>query len=129
MGLEGSERNLGMARFHQLTIYQLARENLRDVARITSVQRGFGDLANQMRRAAISVVSNIGEGSSSGSDRQFARYLSIARASANELQAQLEISSDLGLIEPGHPLHDRCDRLGRSITRLIGYLSQEVGGG
>ena len=51
-----------MARYHSLTIYVLARENLRDIARITQHMPGFGDLANQMRRAAISTVSNISEG-------------------------------------------------------------------
>ncbi len=46
-----------MARFHSLFVYTLARENLRDIARITERMHGFGDLVNQMRRAAISVVS------------------------------------------------------------------------
>jgi four helix bundle protein len=118
-----------MARYHHLTIYSLARENLRDIAHITSAMTGFGDLSSQMRRAGISIVSNISEGASTGSDRQFIRYLGIARASANELQAQLEILGDLGLIDLRHPLHDRCDRLGRSITRLIDYLGGEAGGG
>jgi four helix bundle protein len=112
-----------MARYHQLEIYRIARETLREVACISSAKSGFGDLANQMRRAAISVVSNISEGASTCNDRQFIRYLGIARGSANELQAQLEIASDLGLVDPTHPIHDRCGRLGRSITRLINYLS------
>ena len=112
-----------MARYHSLTIYALARENLRDIARITQHMPGFGDLANQMRRAAISVVSNISEGAASGSDKTFIRYLGFARGSANELQAQLEMLSDLDLLPADHPLHDRCDRLGRSITKLILSLS------
>ncbi len=112
-----------MARFHSLFVYQLARENLRDVARITERMHGFGDLVNQMRRAAISVVSNICEGASSGNDRQFARYLTIARASANELQGQLAIVADLGELDPDHPIHDRCDHLGRALTKLLRTLT------
>ena len=108
-----------MARFHTLNVYHLAREVLRALAQITSQMDGFGDLVPQMRRAAVSIISNIGEGAASGSDRQFARFLTIARASTNELQVQLGIASDLGLLDPGHPIHDRCDHLGRSLTRLI----------
>ncbi len=112
-----------MARFHNLIIYTLAPENLRDIAAITDSMHGFGDLVNQMRRAAISVVSNICEGSASGSNRQFGRYLTIARASANELQGHLAIVSDLGSLDPTHPIHDCCDHLGRSLTKLIRILS------
>jgi len=112
-----------MARYHQLVIYTLARENLRDIAEITRTMTGFGDLSNQMRRAAISVVSNISEGAATCRDAQFIRYLNTARASANELQAQLEILVDLGSIQRAHTVHDRCDRLGRSITKLIRFLS------
>jgi len=111
-----------MARYHSLTIYQLAQQNLRDIAELTSSLRGFGDLGNQMRRAAISAVSNICEGSSSGR-KQFIRFLSIARASANELQGQLDIAADLKLLDRTHPIHDRCDHLGRAISKLIQYLS------
>jgi four helix bundle protein len=112
-----------MARFHSLIVYNLARENLRDIAHITTRMHGFGDLVNQMRRSAISVVSNICEGASSGNDRQFARYLSIARASANELQGQLIIVVDLGELDAEHPIHDRCDHLGRALTKLLRSLT------
>jgi len=112
-----------MARFHSLFVYTLARENLRDIAQITERMHGFGDLVNQMRRAAISVVSNICEGASSGSDRQFARYLIIARASANELQGQLAIVADIGELDLDHPIHDRCDHLGRALTKLLRTLT------
>lgn len=112
-----------MARFHQLHVYHLARAVLRDCATITDRMQGFGDLTNQMRRAAISVISNISEGASSGNDKQFVRYLNLARASANELQAQLDIASDLGFLDSTHAIHDRCDHLGRSLTRLIQAIS------
>ena len=112
-----------MARHQHLRIYDLARQNLREVATITQDMAGFGDLVNQMRRAAVSVVSNICEGASSGQDRQFVRYLGIARASVHELQGQLAIASDLGQMDAEHPIHDRCDHLGRSISRLIAHLA------
>jgi len=112
-----------MARYHSLTIYHLARENLRDVAQLTSATRGFGDLGKQMRRASISTLPNICEGAANGHSPQFVRFLKIARASANELQGQLEIAADLGVLDSKHPVHDRCDHLGRAISKLIQYLS------
>jgi len=112
-----------MARFHNLHVYDLARSILRDCATITDGMQGFGDLSNQMRRAAISAVSNIAEGACSRHDKQFIRFLDLARGSANELQAQLGIASDLGLVDPDHAVHDRCDHLGRSLTKLIRSLS------
>ena len=74
-----------MANINNLIIFHEARQLVRDIGPLTESLR-FGDLGNQMRRAAISVVSNICEGAGMGSDRQFARYLKIARASVNELQ-------------------------------------------
>ena len=112
-----------MARFHHFHVYHLAREVLRDCASVTERHCAFGDLHDQMRRAAISIVSNICEGASARSDKQFIRFLDLARGSANELQAQLGIASDLGFLDTGHPVHDRCDHLGRSLTRLIQRLS------
>ena len=112
-----------MAYYHQLRIYHLAQHILRDIATITDSTKGFGDLHNQIRRAAVSVVSNICEGAASGSDRSFTRYLHIARSSCHEMQGQLEILCGLGSLHTQHPVHDRCDHLARSISALIRTLS------
>ena len=59
------------------------------------------ELASQMRRAAISVVSNIAEGSGRAGDPEFARFLRIAPGSATELEAQLVIAGDLKALDRG----------------------------
>lgn len=58
----------------------------------------FG-LASQMRRAAVSVPSNIIEGRTRTSKKEFSRYLSIARGSLEELKYQIILSRDLDYIE------------------------------
>ncbi|MFV8379539.1 four helix bundle protein [Flavobacterium sp. LB3R33] len=59
----------------------------------------FG-LTNQLRRASVSIPSNIAEGSSRQSNKDFARFLEIAIGSAYEVETQILISSDLGFITP-----------------------------
>ena len=108
-----------MPRFHKLSVYHLAKQVLRDCVDLTSDRSGVGDLSNQIRRAAVSVVSNICEGCGTGSEKAFVRYLVLARASANELQGQLEILATLGQVADDHPVHDRCDHVGRCLTALI----------
>ncbi len=82
-----------MANFRQLRVWHAANQQIAGIAAITV---SFGDLAAQMRRAAISVSSNIAEGAGRGSDADFARFLGIARGSNDEIAAQLHICQALG---------------------------------
>lgn len=59
----------------------------------------FG-LISQARRSAVSIVSNIAEGASRSSDRDFRRFLRYARASAAELEAQLDLAHEVGYVSP-----------------------------
>ena len=63
------------------------------------IDEKFG-LTNQLRRASVSIPSNIAEGSSRQSNKDFARFLEIAIGSAYEVETQILISSDLGFITP-----------------------------
>ncbi len=57
------------------------------------------ELSRQIRRSAVSVPSNIAEGCGRDSDREFARFLRIAYASACEMETQVQLADDLGLGE------------------------------
>ena len=80
----------------------------------------FG-LTSQMRRAAVSIGSNIAEGCGRRGDKELAGYLYIAMGSASELEFQLELSSALEYCDPQDtaPLKDAIESVKRMLSRLI----------
>ncbi|AWW30759.1 hypothetical protein DN752_11840 [Echinicola strongylocentroti] len=62
------------------------------------VEEKFG-LISQMRRSAVSIPSNIAEGSGRNTDKEFSRFLSISYGSLCELETQIIISNELGFIK------------------------------
>ncbi len=117
-----------MARFSQLNVWHQARTLLRMVSEATRHMRGEGDLKTQMRRAAISAVSNIAEGSERGSDADFRRFLMIANASAAEVEAQAIIAGDIESLDEAtsDSIAEQCRHVGRMLNRLMVRLD---GGG
>ncbi len=86
-----------MAGYQDLKVWQLGIQITRSIYEITS---GFPDtekfgLVTQLRRCAVSIPSNIAEGHSRESNRELARFVSIARGSLAELETQLIISKEL----------------------------------
>ena len=72
----------------------------RTIYRITAAypsEEKFG-LVSQMRRAAVSIPSNLTEGAARNSNNEFRNFLSIARSSLSELDTQLDLSQQLGFI-------------------------------
>ena len=93
--------------------------------------KDFG-LRDQIRRAAVSVMSNIAEGFDRGGVREFIQFLFIAKGSAAEVQAQLYVALDAGYItqEQFKGLYDLAGNTGRLIGGFIRYLkSREQAGG
>ena len=86
--------------YRDLQIWQRSMRLARDIYAATETfprSEQFG-LVSQIRRAAVSVPSNIAEGRGRMSDRSFALFLSQARGSLYELQTQIELAGDLGFM-------------------------------
>jgi len=81
----------------------------------------FG-LMTQMRRAAVSLPSNIAEGSGRGSDKEFIRFLRIARGSLFELETQIEIAQRLGFIGQSDTLSEQIEHLFAMLNNLTQKL-------
>jgi four helix bundle protein len=78
----------------------------------------FG-LSAQMRRAAVSILSNIAEGRARNSSREFLHFLSISRGSLAELETQLELAIRLDYADSGlHSAMTQSDVLGKMLNRL-----------
>lgn len=79
---------------------------------------------SQMRRAAISIPSNIAEGHGRLNDGHFRQFLATSRGSLFELQTQLELVADLGLLDKVKValLMDSCEEVARMINGLLGSL-------
>lgn len=90
-----------MARFQDLGAWQASQHLAVEVYRITKrfpQDERFG-LTAQIRRAAVSVVANIAEGSAKRGPREFRRYLDIAIGSLSELSAILLLAADIGILD------------------------------
>ncbi|MGL5660525.1 MAG: four helix bundle protein [Aeromonas sp.] len=85
----------------------------------------FG-LTSQMRRAAVSVPSNIAEGAARGGTKEYAYFLNIARGSLAELDTQLVIAQRLGFILPNHPVFDHIQVVGRLLTAQYKSIKSQL---
>jgi four helix bundle protein len=87
-------------KFEDIEAWQKARELTREIYRVTNqgaFAKDFG-LRDQIRRASVSIMSNIAEGFGRGGNREFIQFLSMAKGSVSEVQAQLYVAVDVGYI-------------------------------
>jgi len=112
--------------FEDLEVWKLARELTNDVYEATRHERFSKDfvLMDQMRRGAVSIMSNISEGFERGGNQEFIRFLSISKGSCGELRCQLYVALDQGYISQTQfdEMGGKARKLSVMISHFIGYL-------
>jgi four helix bundle protein len=84
-------------------------------------------LTNQVRRAAVSIPSNIAEGAARQTKKEFTNFLHVAQGSLSELDTQIEIANRLGFIDGKcrQSLDEKMEPIDKMITGLIRHLSKK----
>lgn len=112
-----------MRNFRNYEVWQKAIRLSKDVYLLTESfpEKEKFALTNQVQRAAVSVASNIAEGSSRNSEVKFVRYLEIAMGSSFEVETQLIISHEIGYIHK-----DTLDQEVKKLHTLQKQLNQFI---
>jgi len=113
-------------KFEDMKVWQKARELVKNVYQVTKegqFGKDFG-LRDQMRKAAVSIMSNISEGFERGSKKEFIQFLTIARGSAAEVKSQLYVASDIKYISEDFfkRLYSEVSDIGKMLNGFISYL-------
>lgn len=114
-----------MHNFKELHIWQRSKELVKNIYLLTeSLPRSeqFG-LISQMRRSAISIPSNIAEGSGKSSDKDFIRFLEISHSSTFELETQLLLSIDLNYVKE-NDIQDILVKLEEIQKMIFGFIQK-----
>ena len=109
--------------FRKLIVWQKAMELVRMVYQASKkfpADERYA-LTDQLRRAVVSIPSNIAEGSGRASNKDYAHFLSIARGSLYETLTQLQIAQDLGYIDE----YDSCNELAQEVGRMLTSLMKK----
>lgn len=109
--------------YRDLEAWQCARSLVLEIYKSTAnlLREEMFGLTSQLRRAAVSVASNIAEGKGRFSDRESSQFLSISRGSVFEIETQITIALDLGFLSifQSQSLLKRCGEVGRLLNGLI----------
>lgn len=112
--------------FEDLAVFQKARSLTGEIYRLSRKDTFSRDrsLADQIRRAAVSVVSNIAEGFERGGNTELIQFLYVAKGSCGEVRAQLLIALDQQYIDQKtfDELNSECRRTSAMLANLITYL-------
>lgn len=116
--------------YNDLEIWKKSMELVVDIYKLTKLlpnEELYG-LSSQMRRAAVSIPSNIAEGHSRGFSKEYVRFLTIAMGSRSELRTQLLICEKIDYLtfeQIRSPL-DKIDEIGKMGHSLIGKINEYV---
>lgn len=114
-------------RFEDIQAWQKARELNKKIYNITRNSHISKDLflRDQIRRASVSIMSNVAEGYGRKSKKEFANFLNMAHGSAAEVQSHLYIALDLGYISQQEfdELYKKTDEVSKMIQSFMNYLN------
>ena len=118
------------ASFKDLRVWQESMKFAVEVYRTTALfpRLELYGLSNQLRRAAVSIPSNIAEGKGHRSDREFGHFLFHARGSLLEVQTQIMIAKELQYLsgEEAQRILASADAIGRGLNSLINSLREKA---
>ncbi len=116
--------------FRDLRVWQDAMKLTAEIykATVSFPRHEMYGLGQQIRRAAVSIPSNIAEGKGHKSNKEFCHFLFHARGSLLEVETQLMIAQELGYLpsEDGRRLAALAEKVGRALSGLINSLEQSV---
>lgn len=123
--VSSKEGNMNRA-FENLDMFQESRELTKNIYKITNksnFNKDYG-LREQIRRASVSILSNIAEGYERDSKKEFSKFLYYSKGSCGEVRAQLIVAHDLDYIdkEDYEALYNSTVRISGMIYRYIEYL-------
>lgn len=109
---------------HNLKAWQEAMKLVKMIYSTTAnfPQAEIYGLISQMRRAAVSIPSNISEGAARSGEKEFLQFLSISRGSLSELETQCLIASDLGYLQNTDIILSKINELFGLISGLINSI-------
>ena len=117
---------LGVRKYEDLIVWQKAMDLVEEIYRIARLlpnEETYG-LSSQMKRAAVSIPSNIAEGQERNTTKDFINHLYIAKGSKGELETQLLICVRLQYLEP--PQIARAQRFLQEIGKMLNTLIQTL---
>ena len=119
----------GAKSFEELEVWKASRKLCKEIYEMTN-QTAFSkdfSLKDQIRRSAVSILSNISEGFERKGEKQFSYFLTIAKGSAGELRCQLYIALDLNYINEKDfdKLSATVISISKMIYGLINYLKEK----
>ena len=117
---------LEMQNFRNLKVWHSSHQLVKEIYQCTQIfpkDESYG-LKNQIRRACVSIPSNIAEGCGRGTDKDFARFIQIALGSASELEYQVFLAYELGYLSK--PISLKLTKDIQSIKKMLTALRKRL---
>lgn len=116
-----------MFKFEKLKIWQQSRKFVKDIYGLSQMfpQKEQYGLTSQINRSVVSIMLNIAEGSNSGSDKEFKRFLYMASRSLDEVVSCLYLALDMNFINQSkfEKLYQPAEELGKQVSSLKTFLN------